>query len=122
MVHHASCLQGLSQDCMAYVEAHTSNAYDESCLRKFAAGLLAAGLQDEAATVFYGLLQRDGDRAQQVRQPPSRPPSAQHQPCAEDAPLGQRLLLHTVYSSNKLLLLCSHSRLVAAAYLAPLQT
>ena len=56
---------------MAYVEAHTSNAYDESCLRKFAAGLLAAGLQDEAATVFYGLLQRDGDRAQQVCQPPS---------------------------------------------------
>ena len=35
-------------------------------MRLFAAGLLAAGLKDEAAAVYYSLLQGGSDRAQQV--------------------------------------------------------
>ena len=35
-------------------------------MRLFAAGLLAAELKDEAAAVYYSLLQGGSDRAQQV--------------------------------------------------------
>ena len=42
------------------------SAHDTVCLRLFAAGLLAAGLKDEAAGVYYSLLHEGADRAQQV--------------------------------------------------------
>ena len=35
-------------------------------MRLFAAGLLAAGLKDEAAAVYYSLLQGGANRGQQV--------------------------------------------------------
>lgn len=42
------------------------SVHDTVCLRLFAAGLLAAGLKDEAAGVYYSLLHEGADRAQQV--------------------------------------------------------
>ena len=42
------------------------NVHDTVCMRLFAAGLLATGLKDEAAGVYYSLLQEGADRAQQV--------------------------------------------------------
>lgn len=44
----------------------TGSAHDTVCMRLFAAGLLVAGLKDEAAGVYYSLLQEGADRAQQV--------------------------------------------------------
>ena len=41
-------------------------AHDDVCMRLFAAGLLAAGLKDEAAAVYYSLLQGGADKGQQV--------------------------------------------------------
>ena len=45
---------------------NAGSAHDDVCMRLFAAGLLAAGLKDEAAAVYYSLLQGGSDRAQQV--------------------------------------------------------
>ena len=42
------------------------SVHDTVCMRLFAAGLLATGLKDEAAGVYYSLLQEGADRAQQV--------------------------------------------------------
>ena len=54
-------------------QAPTSNTalsagsvHDTVCMRLFAAGLLATGLKDEAAGIYYSLLQEGSDRAQQV--------------------------------------------------------
>ena len=47
-------------------------------MRLFAAGMLAAGLKDEAAAVYYSLLQGGGDRAQQVRKPTLHVPCPCH--------------------------------------------
>ena len=41
--------------------------HDDVCLRLLAAGLLAAGLKDEAAAVYYSLLQGGADKGQQVQ-------------------------------------------------------
>ncbi len=45
---------------------NAGSVHDDVCMRLFAAGLLAAGLKDEAAAVYYSLLQGGSDRAQQV--------------------------------------------------------
>ena len=65
---HLSCLVGSSilhkhQMCGACI---AGNVHDTVCMRLFAAGLLATGLKDEAAGVYYSLLQEGADRAQQV--------------------------------------------------------
>ena len=60
------------QGVRRYLTDHAANAgsaHDDVCMRLFAAGLLAAGHKDEAAAVYYSLLQGGGDRAQQVRTP-----------------------------------------------------
>ncbi len=49
-----------------HVTLGTGSMHDDVCMRLFAAGLLAAGLKDEAAAVYYSLLQGGADRAQQV--------------------------------------------------------
>lgn len=48
---------------VAYI---AGGVHDTVCMRLFAAGLLATGLKDEAAGVYYSLLQEGADRAQQV--------------------------------------------------------
>ncbi|KAL3146347.1 hypothetical protein ABBQ32_003037 [Trebouxia sp. C0010 RCD-2024] len=45
---------------------NSGSVHDTVCMRLFAAGLLAAGLKDEAAGVYYSLLQEGADRAQQA--------------------------------------------------------
>ncbi|KAL0031370.1 hypothetical protein WJX79_007043 [Trebouxia sp. C0005] len=59
-------VQGLSRGCIQYAQSHPSSAHDDVCMHLFAAGLLAAGLKDEAAAVYYSLLQGGSDRAQQA--------------------------------------------------------
>ena len=48
---------------------YAGSSHDAVCIRLFAAGLLAAGLKDEAAGVYYSLLHGLADRAHQVSEP-----------------------------------------------------
>ena len=50
-------IPGLSAECTAYISTHPSNAYDTLALHVFARGLFAAGYSDNAAAVYYALLQ-----------------------------------------------------------------
>jgi len=53
----SSPVPGLSQECLEYVKAHPSNVYDMPALHLFAKGLQESGQPDEAAAVYFTLLQ-----------------------------------------------------------------
>ena len=60
-IPRSDCSKKITLDALTVGSLH-----DTVCLRLFAAGLLAAGMKDEAAGVYYSLLQEGADRAQQV--------------------------------------------------------
>ena len=60
------------------VDVHAGSSHDAVCIRLFAAGLLASGMKDEAAGVYYSLLHGLADRAHQVRESHEHNTALQH--------------------------------------------
>lgn len=59
-------IPGISSEFLSYLQTHTGNAYDVIAIRHFAEGLRRSGYVDQAANVFYRLLQHGEDRSQQA--------------------------------------------------------
>lgn len=59
-------MPGFSSETMEYILMYSSSAYDSNVLQHFACGLRKAGYVDQAANVYYKLLQSANDKSQQA--------------------------------------------------------